>query len=96
VVTHHNSVLEQQEIAGPSEFLNLGEWTGRCRLRAEGDEFRELKFILRNILSLAVVATFGPIRDTKMVNYLSWEALIFIEEAGKRHRQKEDQNKTNC
>ena len=71
MVTHHNSVLEEEEVAGATEFLDLGEWTGRRSLCAEWDEFRELKFILGNVLSLAVVATFGPIRDTKMVNYLS-------------------------
>lgn len=71
MVTHHNSVLQEEEVAGAAEFLDLGQGTGRGSLRAEWDEFRELKFILRNVLGLAVVTTFGPIRDTKMVNYLS-------------------------
>ena len=71
MVTHHNSVLQEKEVARAAEFLDLGQGTSRSSLCTERDEFRELKFILRNVLSLAVVTTFGPIRDTKMVNYLS-------------------------
>lgn len=57
MVAHHYRVLKEEEVGAAPEFLDLGKRArGRC-LRSERNEFRELKFVLRNILRLTVVAT---------------------------------------
>ena len=46
VVTHHDCVFKEQEIARPPILLDLGQWTGWRGAGSYWDQFGELEFVL--------------------------------------------------
>ena len=57
MVTHHDSVLKEQEVWAASEFLDLSQWTWRGCLSTDRNQLWQIEVIFADVVCILAVDT---------------------------------------